>query len=90
MNVCGRQSIFWTDCVRAGRRRELFRKEQRVIFERRPGPSREAGRTDEAATQTPARGGREFTELLHRNGPFDDAWVVLTLANHAERLAARG
>jgi hypothetical protein len=73
----------------ANAERELFKREQAVVFERQAGGPEKAAERMKLAGHALARGGREFTDLLHKAGALDDAWTVLTLANQAERLAAR-
>lgn len=70
--------------------RALFKREQVVIFERQAGGPEKVAKRMALAAKALARGGPEFTAALHKSGALDDAWMVLTLANQAERMITRG
>lgn len=70
--------------------RELWRREQAVLFDRIARTPDRAAALRSYAAQALARGGQPFTEALRKCGALDDATVLMNIALQGERLAVRG
>jgi hypothetical protein len=69
--------------------RQLWQREQRFDFERLAGGPNKVAEKVALAGKVLAMGSPDMLANLHRSGALHDAAIVIHLANHAERLAAR-